>query len=450
MRHVLLIRRLCAVAGLYCSQPLFLPLMMTLAGVMLAVKVLEVGRQWLWIDDLMTLWLMIWMIQGFLLGLWVKRQLISPMMRLLPGGRTAVIGVFVMIFTGVATGTGAWMFCLPEMTPQARQMLPLVMLCGLTYLLTVMIAYVSVRWVVMASYIVLLGGATRVLDVVQWVTATPQALATLMALVTGLAVLVVLRMAVLSEGMMEFAHLLSWPLYRSSVGQAAAAEAYSPARMVLFSSLKNRWRGAQHWDYLEKVRGTALIVWLLVGMGVFEAYLLWQGAGIQAFYVKPLSNFLVYVVTPVFFAQSLNYRIISFGSSSLLWPIRREELLWLWGVRAAGFLGAAWLLTVVLLAVVPGYLLGLPCLATARFWAFLALTGVCAYAILAWIALLAAMRENWRVGVHMIVLCLMVQAEFFLVTYLGFELLLINISWLLIAGLWLTRKAYYKWLEVEY
>jgi hypothetical protein len=259
-----------------------------------------------------------------------------------------------------------------------------------------------------------------------------------------------LRMAVLRQGMWEYAFLLSWPLHRSLTGEGAITDKESHARKIpFFLGLKGIWQRTQHWDHLEDMHQWGMAVLLLAGAGLFEVYVIAQGAS-SGFYMKPFSNFILFVVTPVFMTLCFNYRIFAFGRSALLWPVRREDLIRQWGFRVAMYLGVTWFLTVILFAVIPGALLGMPFMIELRFWVYLALTGGFAYFVLVWLALLVAMKQNWRVGVHMAALCFIVQGEFFVVPHLGPTLLFVNLTLVLTGSILFTRDAYRKWLQVEF
>ncbi|MEI6437624.1 MAG: hypothetical protein WCO69_02605 [Candidatus Omnitrophota bacterium] len=436
-----------AIFKLYRGHPLFLLLSGALVGVMAIIYFLWSQRVYGWIEDMMTLWLIVWMCQAFLLGLLLKRQVVSPLAGILPGYRRDVALVALAILSITGTATTAWIVSMPGWLHPDRALVVLSFLCALTYLVTVVIAYISVPILVFLSYGTLLLLVTRILDILDMVMHVRGLFEGLVGVLGLILVAFVWRMASLREGMAEYPYLLSWPLYRSVSTALSQDAAYVPAHIPAYAQRKGLAAQSLHWARIEGAAAGQSGLVFLGASGLFMGYIMFsQGHG---FYAKPYGNFLFLVMVPLFITLMANYRVMAYREHALMRPVERESLTGQWGMLLALTLGAGWLLVASLVVVVPGMMLGISYMVGVKIWVYLFFTLVFSQMLLAWIVYATTLSNAFEVGAHCLFCIVFVMGEVWSIPSLTLPELVSQAALSAAIGAWFGRVAYDRWCRKE-
>lgn len=438
-------KRILAVLMLYRERVLFLTLALGLGVVLAMGKVFVVKEQWFLFDELITVWLCIWMTLAFQSGIMIKRQMASPMARLIPGYRAVHIAVGGLLWLGVAVVTAWWLSGLTDLVGW-RVKAAWIILCLGAYLATVVFAYISERMILFIGYgvMLLIVGQTR--DILHLLIVSDAVFFGLMAGGILLFIGFLWRLAVLSEGMAEYPFVLSWPMHRAKTQGASRPYAYR--RVPEYAQKKSLISQAFHWAYMEDEDALGIGGMLLGVAVVFSAYVMFFG-GSTGFYAHPYANFLVFIAAPLVVMLCFYYRSVAFRDYALLRPVRRQALAVQWGVLLSVALLAAWVMTSILLAVIPALLWGSPLIHSSRFWVYLVYTGVFAQMTLAWLMYVATWKDQ-RVAMGLVLLYgVYALVELWSVPAYSVPAILWHTGLAAMLGIIFAGKAYQRWCAEE-
>lgn len=393
-------RKVRAVFSLYSEHSLFWTLVIMTAGTMAAASFASHHHQyWGWLEDLSTLWHLFWVCLAFFFGILIKRQMASPFAHMLPGYKSAHIWLALGLWILFAVVTVAWLFTMPKILV-APEKGPMEMLCVLTFLVTLMLAYLSIRPVFLICYAVVLVAYANVMNIYDFIVRMEGGIGWLTVLILALGSILVWRLFMLREGMLEYPFLFSWPPHRSMVGDMGWGRPEFRGMLVTpYYRREGLIQKSLHWANLEREGMFGLAVFILLGAAAFELFVVHFGSP-EGFYARPFANFLVLMMFPVFLTLAFTYRILAYGEYALLRPLRREDLFRQWGCLLALNLLVAWLLVVTVFAVMPAFLMGLPFARTGRFWWYLLFSGVFAQMTMAFLAYLASVKSRKSATVH--------------------------------------------------
>ncbi|MBF0387759.1 MAG: hypothetical protein HQL20_07890 [Candidatus Omnitrophica bacterium] len=436
-----------AVFNLYWRNPLFLLLSGGLVVMMAVIQVMWNRRVYFWIEDLMTLWLIVWMCQAFIVGLLLKRQAVSPLAGLLPGYRRAVGCVAFMVLSVVSLATVAWLSSMRWLVPD-RALTVVGLLCVLTYLATVVVAYISVPVLVFISYGALLVLVTRMLDILDIVINIPGALIGLVGLAALIAGGLVWRAGSLREGCAEYPYLLTWPLYRSFASVIPGIQpVYRAAGLEAYGQRCGLAGQAAHWAWVEGASaGQTGLVCSLAAVLFMAWVVVTGGRGICG---QPYGNFLLLVMLPLFITLMANYRVMAYFEHALMRPVSRAGLVGQWGFLLTATMASAWFFVAVLVVVAPGVMYLPAELAGTRLWVYLGFSLVFAQMLLAWIVYATTVGSVIGVAINCLFCVVLVMAEVWSMPYLSTRAL----GWqvLLAGGLgaWFAVTAFRRWCRKE-
>ena len=438
-------KRIRAVLMLYQGRSLLVALAGGLFIVLVLGKAFVARGQWFLLDELTTVWLCIWMPLAFQFGVMIKHQMASPMARLVPGYRAAHIFVGSFLWVGVAVVTAWWLAGLMDFIGERIRIVWIVLCLG-TFLTTIVIAYISERMVLFIGYGILLIIVGETWDILHFLIISDAALWGLMGVAGLLFAGFLWRLAILNEGMVEYAYVLSWPLHRAR--GHAPSRPYVYQKAPRYAEKKGLILQAFHWAYVEDEDVAGVGKMLFAGAGVFVAYVLFF-AGPRGFYAHPYANFLVFVAVPLVVMLCFYYRIVAFRDYALLRPVRRESLALQWGVLLALALLASWMLTSVLFGVIPAMLWGLPFLHELKFWVYVLFTGAFAQMTLAWLMYVSTCKDQRRAVGLVVLYGVYALVEFWSVPAYEVRTILMHIGFVAVAGIVFATTSYYRWCREE-
>ncbi|MEI7999414.1 MAG: hypothetical protein WCH62_07920 [Candidatus Omnitrophota bacterium] len=439
-------KRVVSAISLYQYHPVVFMLAISLITLMVAVKIFMSFGNYFMVEELMTLWLIVWMSLAFQIGIIVKRQVTTPWAHLLPGYRWSHASVVCCIFVVITALTLPWLTSLFGFISPLVAKIALTKLCIGTFLVTMVVAYISIRIMVLVSYALLLMAASHVMDILDIFLRVPF-LSTVVTIGIGVLMIIFLwRILNLKEEDFEYSFLLSWPVYKSSEGVAASHKSvpYQKSKISAFYKMGNSFQKAMHWVRLESEDIGNLGAVLLVAVAIFEFYIV-KFAPVGGFYTRPYANFFLFVMLPVFISLCFNYRMFSFKDWAVMLPIVRLQLAKQWGILMAVSFLSSWILVCVLFAIAPDLILNLGILKSFKIWEYLVFTGVFGLMTLGVLAYVAQLENSRKVIVYIFLYGVYVSAEYMLVAWYDERTILAHMLLASAIGVWFCKKAYDQW-----
>lgn len=439
-------RKMFSILSLYQQHQLFIILGIVLVSSMAAIQFLSTHGYGFYVEDLMTIWFAIWMSLAFQLGIMIKRQAANPMAHLLPGYRWSNAFISLTIWTVIVTITSTWLVNMFSFISPFKARIALGLLCVGTFLVTTLVAYISIRFLVLISYALLLLAVAHVMNILDVFIQHPIAFGICAGGLGLLLVIFVWRIATLKEENWEYSYLLSWPLYKNNCeeGRGHKNKPYIKQTLPSFNKLKSSWKKTLHWASVDSENTSSLIVVLLAAVLLYEFYVL-KIVGTDGFYMRPYSNLFLFTMLPVSITLFSNHRLFAYKDWALMLPLGRKELAQQWGNLLTLSFISIWSLICVLFAFVPSLLLKIDLLNSIKMWEFLALTGVYGYMTLSWFCYIAMEQNSKKVIAYILFYFYLTSFEFLALPFLNEKQLLLQIIIFLVAGIWYRQKAYQKW-----
>jgi len=401
------------------------------------------------VEDLFTLWHITWLCTAFLFGILIKQQVISPLSQTLPGHRRVQLSAALVLLSAITFITFIWLFTMPGIIV-APQRGPLETLSILAFIITLILAYISVRAILLVGYTLALFAYDHVMDIYDMIVRNPNGLIILLAVMAVTVLLFGWRVWLIKDGMFEYSYLLAWPPHRSLTGGSGNTRRQICRWFSVrpFHSRRGLLNTAQHWSIVENTTLPGLAVLILAGVSAFEYFIFNVDKG-TGFYAHPYNNLLLLTMVPLFFTFCFNYRLLAYGAYALTRPVSRENLFKQWGALLIMSLLSAWLLTITLFAIVPALILKLPLVHTLKFWLFLVFCGCFAQFTLCWLTGIASLK----VGPKSIIQCLIyfLWLAILISTCASFNeaTLLANIALTTAAGIYAGQKSYQQWCRKD-
>lgn len=445
--------RMTAIINMYWHHALVRICLFGVALTMVMIKIAAVFsssiNMWI-VEDLLLVWYLSLLTLGFMLGIIIKRQITSFQSQLLPGYRIIHIVLAAGLWTAIAMITAGWLNSLPVIREVALQKPPLAALAILTFLTTIIVAYFSIRYLLITVYVLALYAFAHVMDIHDMIVHVPVGYPLLIGLMVILLGLFITRLFLLREGGLEYSYLFAWPLYRCQEGElfSGTKRSFISRYIEPYYQANGLLKKISHWRIIENDGRKTLVVFLLLAVGVFELYV-FNFSRESSFYVRPYENFLLLAMVPFFMSLCFNYRVLAYSGYARMLPIKKEDLFLQWGALLSYSTLASWFLCIVVFALVPALLLNLTFLMTTKFWVYLLFSGVFSQVTLFWFIYVASLKRSPVAITHCLCYLMLVLIIFLntaLLSTIEFIVLLIITTAM---GINFSVKAYRQWCRRE-
>lgn len=406
--------------------------------------------------------LALWM--AFLIGIILKRQFATHRASLLPGYRSAHVLVFALMFAALVTTGILWSVYLAKLFHVGFDMLLAVVASGVfVALITIVLGYLCVAWLVIFSFIVFCLFSDPVYLVVAGMLGdTPTNIMTL--LITGIVLAVFLkRFLDVREECWEYPYIFAWSGRQNTAGYNANWSVTTRSLVVLrkifgfknditvtsnYSSARGLFARAMHWECLklENYKLGLLVLLALTPLYVFYIHLV---PGHFAVLLKGHLKYFLLGIYPVVLSAGLNQKGIAHWGYDLTKPVGRGEFIREKGTGILVEIALYWLLALIFGMVIPYGILDPQRLFTANFWAEMMLTLSFALMTFGWIACLRG-TSSGRTVLSLIGLGVLSGYQFYTLPSTDLTGVIAKALVWLIMGVLLCRIARRKWMNAEF
>ncbi|HSA30876.1 MAG TPA: hypothetical protein P5160_03650, partial [Candidatus Omnitrophota bacterium] len=265
------------------------------------------------------------------------------------------------------------------------------------------------------------------------------------------------RLSHLNEESFEYPYLLSWPPQASSGWQGRPAGAKDPCFEKAVRPCSGRkyfecatvWCRIRHWKNSDG-EGPKLIwsmAWAVLAIYVLTFFeVSWMSDWLKNVY----GNFLIFVVTPLVLVTVSYYKRLIFWGYDVVRPVSRSRYMKDHIVSVCLEAFWYWVLTVLVLGVVPSLVFYVDALAWPQFWGFFVLSGSLLFLTLAVVVSMVASESTVSFIVNAGLLSGIVAVLFGVSAEMTVQSYILCCWACLASGLIFIKRGYHAWCEKEY